>query len=66
MNERQRHSGMDTALTASERSAFQALTPKRQLFVQNYLSNGFNGSRAARDAGYSRASTDQEAYRRYG
>jgi phage terminase small subunit len=30
-----------------------ALTPKQKLFVANYLANGFNASKAARDAGYS-------------
>lgn len=30
------------------------LTPKQQLFVKNYIANGFNASKAAIDAGYSR------------
>jgi hypothetical protein len=29
------------------------LTPKQEKFVENYLSNGGNGTRAAGDAGYS-------------
>lgn len=32
------------------------LTPKQKLFVANYLANGFNASKAARDAGYSERS----------
>ena len=29
------------------------MTPKQKLFVANYLANGFNASKASRDAGYS-------------
>jgi len=29
------------------------LTPKQEAFTENYLANGFNGTQAAKDAGYS-------------
>jgi phage terminase small subunit len=37
------------------------LTPKQAKFVENYLTNGYNGSKAARDAGYSKRSAAEIA-----
>lgn len=36
----------------SAKKPSEKLTPKEEALVENYLSNGFNGVRAARDAGY--------------
>lgn len=44
-------------------STLQALAPRRQAFLRHYLSNGFNGALAAREAGYAVGSAGQEAHR---
>ncbi len=38
------------------------LTPKELLFVNTYLTNGFNGSQAAVDVGYSKKTAKEQAY----
>ena len=52
-----------TLVEVLEDAALSPLTPKRQLFARNYLDNGFNGAKAARDAGYSQNCADREAYK---
>lgn len=42
---------------------FAALPPKQQLFVTEYLANGFNGTKAAIAAGYAKGNADTQASR---
>lgn len=42
---------------------FAALPPKQQLFVTEYLANGFNGTKAAIAAGYAKGNGDTQASR---
>lgn len=39
------------------------LTTKQQLFIENYIANGFNSYKAARDAGYKQPQSGQENLR---
>ena len=66
MNKEQRGFQGLAALEPPKATALRSLTLKRQLFVRHYLSNGFNGAKAARDAGYAAASADREASRLLG
>jgi phage terminase small subunit len=42
---------------------FEALPLKQQNFIVNYLANGFNGTNAAKDAGFSAKTADSQASR---
>ncbi len=39
------------------------LTPKQRAFIEHYLTNGFNGTRAALSAGYAESGAHVEAHR---
>ena len=53
------------ALSKKEKSEdkTETIPIKYRLFAENYLSNGYNGTKAALDAGYSKTSASAEAHR---
>ena len=53
----------DGGLCGTSEDDTPKLRPQQQAFVNNYLDNGFNGTRAAIDAGYSkRSAAEQSSY----
>ena len=48
-------------MSATSKEKLKKLTPKQSLFVKCYLENGFNGTKACIDAGYSEKTAPSQA-----
>ena len=48
---------------STKRATLKALTPKQELFVAEYLANGFNATQAAIAAGYAKKNADTQGSR---